>query len=110
MITLKSFSLKYAHVYKKLFRNVDILTELSSTKMYQNLFHHFGFNNNEMEILLGFFFVAVEHDPEESFEFCLTEAEKVKWLSEQQFEKALVGSNFEPPRLVVSVRIVEGTK
>ncbi|XP_022328657.1 NMDA receptor synaptonuclear signaling and neuronal migration factor-like isoform X1 [Crassostrea virginica] len=43
----------------------------------------------------------VEPNPEESFEFCLTEAEKVKWLSEQQFEKALVGSNFEPPRLVL---------
>ena len=88
---------------------VYILTELSSIKMYQNLFHHFGFNNNEMLILLGFF-VSVEPNPEESFEFCLTEAEKVKWLSEQQFEKALVGSNFEPPRLVVSVRIVKGTK
>uniref|UniRef100_K1QR63 Uncharacterized protein n=1 Tax=Magallana gigas TaxID=29159 RepID=K1QR63_MAGGI len=43
---------------------------------------------------------VVDQDAEESFEFCLTEAEKVKWLSEQQFEKALVGSNFEPPRLV----------
>lgn len=77
--------------------------------MYKNLFHHFGFNNNEMLILLEFL-VSVEPNPEESFEFCLTEAEKVKWLSEQQFEKALVGSNFEPPRLVVSVRIVKGTK
>lgn len=45
---------------------------------------------------------TVEPDLEEPFQFCLTEAEKVKWLSEQQFEKALVGSNFEPPRLVVS--------
>lgn len=44
---------------------------------------------------------VVDLDAEESFEFCLTEAEKVKWLSEQQFEKALVGSNFEPPRLVL---------
>ena len=87
--------------------SVYILTELSSIKMYQNLFHHFGFNYNEMLILLGFF-VSDEPNQEESFEFCLPEAEKVKWLSEQQFEKALVGSNFEPPRLVVSVRIVKG--
>lgn len=43
----------------------------------------------------------VEPDLEEPFQFCLTEVEKVKWLSEQQFEKALVGSNFEPPRLVL---------
>ncbi|KAK3088804.1 hypothetical protein FSP39_023930 [Pinctada imbricata] len=44
---------------------------------------------------------VIEHPMEDEFEFNLTDVEKIKWFSEQQFEKAMVGASFEPPRLVL---------
>ncbi|XP_069120249.1 NMDA receptor synaptonuclear signaling and neuronal migration factor-like [Argopecten irradians] len=37
----------------------------------------------------------------EKVTFCLTEAETTQWMAAQQIERSLVGSGFEPPRLVL---------